>query len=77
MFIDDELVQIEGDVMNAVKITPCHDFEDYECGQRHHLPMKMVISRDGTMTKECGVYAGQDRLIVRKKVIEELRRKGL
>lgn len=63
--------------MNAVKITPYHDFDDYECALRHHLPGKTVICADGTMSKECGVYAGQDRFVVRKKVVEELKRKGL
>ena len=77
MFVDDELVKVEGEVMNAVKITPFHDFDDYECGKRHNLPGRKVINEDGTMTNECGIYAKQDRFVVRQKVIEELKRKGL
>lgn len=63
--------------MNAVKITPYHDFDDYECGLRHNLKGKVIIDEQGRMTKECGIFAGQDRFIVRKKVVEELKRKGL
>ena len=77
LFIDDELVEWNDTTHNAVKVTPYHDFDDYECGRRHHLPSKLVIDQTGRMTSECGVYAGQDRFTVRKKVIEQLRQAGL
>ena len=62
---------------NAVKITPCHDFDDYAFGQRHHVTGPRVISERGMMTSKCGVYAGMDRFEARKRVVEELQRKGL
>ena len=58
-------------------VTPYHDVDDYECGKRHQLPGKIVIDNTGKMTAECGVYSGQDRFIVRKKVVEQLKQAGL
>ena len=77
LFIDDELVEWNDTTHNAVKVTPYHDVDDYECGKRHHLPGKLVIDTTGKMTAECGMYSGQDRFIVRKKVIEQLKQAGL
>lgn len=62
---------------NAVKITPCHDFDDFEFGLRHQVTGPRVISERGLMTSCCGLYAGMDRFEARKHVVEELRRKGL
>jgi len=56
----------------AVKVTPSHDPNDYEIGQRHGLPEIQVIGQGGTMTEEAGDYAGQDRYACRKAVVAAL-----
>ena len=61
----------------AVKVTPAHDPNDYEIGQRHDLPEIAVIGLNGEMTENAGVYAGQDRYACRKAVVEALDRLGL
>lgn len=60
----------------AVKVTPSHDPNDYEIGQRQGLPEIQVIGLDGTMTDEAGDYAGMDRYACRKAVIEALEAGG-
>jgi valyl-tRNA synthetase len=61
----------------AVKVTPAHDLNDFEAGQRHHLPRIKVIDEDGGMTAEAGPYAGLDRFDARRRVVEDLKRWGL
>ncbi|MSS70169.1 MAG: valine--tRNA ligase [Candidatus Latescibacteria bacterium] len=61
----------------AVKVTPAHDPNDYEVGQRHHLPEILVIGLDARMTPEAGPYAGMDRYDCRKAVVEALQGQGL
>ncbi len=61
----------------AVKVTPAHDPNDYEIGQRHGLPEITVIGLNGEMTDEAGVYAGQDRYACRKAVVAALKNLGL
>jgi valyl-tRNA synthetase len=61
----------------AVKVTPAHDFTDYERGQRHKLPMINVLNRDGTLNDQAGKYQGIERLKARKQVVEELDKLGL
>ena len=56
----------------AVKITPSHDVNDFEMGQRHHLPEVVVIDDYGKMNKNAGKYEGLDRFDCRKQVIEDL-----
>ncbi len=61
----------------AVKVTPAHDPNDYEIGQRHDLSEIAVIGLNGEMTEEAGAYVGQDRYVCRKAVIEALDNLGL
>ena len=56
----------------AVKVTPSHDPNDYEIGQRHDLEQIQVIGFDGIMTAAAGEYAGQDRYACRKAVLTAL-----
>lgn len=56
----------------AVKITPAHDVNDFEMGQRHHLPQVVVMDDSGTMNEHAGPYAGMDRFACREKVVEDL-----
>jgi len=72
----DEMVDREFGT-GAVKITPAHDPNDFEVGRRHHLPEIDVMSDDGHMNAAAGAYAGLDRFEARKKIVEELKARGL
>ena len=61
----------------AVKVTPAHDFNDFETGKRHGLEQLTVIGLDGRMTAEAGPVAGLDRFEARKRVKELLAEQGL
>ncbi|MCR4437592.1 MAG: valine--tRNA ligase [bacterium] len=61
----------------AVKITPAHDFDDFQVGLRHHLPQVVVIDEDGKMTEEAGPYKGLDRTEARARVLSDLEKQGL
>ncbi len=61
----------------ALKITPAHDPNDFEIGQKHGLAIVKVIGEDGAMTEEAGQYQGLDRFEARKKVLEDLKEQGL
>lgn len=62
----------------AVKITPAHDPNDFEMGQRHQLPSLMIMNLDGTMNAEAGAaYAGMTREACRQAVVKELEAMGL
>ncbi len=60
----------------VVKVTPAHDVHDYEVGLRHGLPKVTVIDENGTMTDSAGSYKGMDRLVCRKKLVEQLSEEG-
>lgn len=60
----------------AVKITPAHDENDYQCGKRHDLPMISIIDKAGLITGDCGQFAGMPRFTARVAVIEALKAKG-
>jgi len=61
----------------AVKITPAHDPNDFELGRRHKLPAIDVMTDDGKMNANAGLYAGLDRFAARKKIVEDLQSRGL
>lgn len=61
----------------AVKLTPAHDPNDYEVGQRHSLPQIQVIGFDGHMTNEAGSFNGQERYKCRQGVVTALEEAGL
>ena len=62
----------------CVKITPAHDFNDYEVGQRHHLPLLNIMTLDATLNDEVPApYRGLDRSVARAKVIADLEALGL
>jgi valyl-tRNA synthetase len=73
---DDLLVDPEFGT-GAVKVTPAHDLNDYEAGQRNNLPSIVVIGPDGKMTEQAKQYAGLDRYEARKRVLEDLQAQGL
>jgi valyl-tRNA synthetase len=57
----------------AVKITPVHDFNDYEIGQRHHLEMINIMNSDGTINEHGGVFKGLSMIDCRLAVVEKMR----
>jgi valyl-tRNA synthetase len=75
--IADEYVESEFGT-GAVKITPAHDPNDYQVGQRHNLPQILVMNDDATMNAEAGAeFEGLDRFKAREKVIERFEELGL
>src|SRR3989344_664553 len=61
----------------VIKVTPGHDFVDWEIGQRNGLEVKNVIDFDGRLTEVAGPYGGLKVAEARKKVAEDLQAKGL
>jgi valyl-tRNA synthetase len=61
----------------ALKVTPAHDFNDYEIGQRHNLDMLNVLNRDATMNENAGSYAGLDRFECRDKLWADMTAAGM
>ncbi len=61
----------------ALKITPAHDFNDFEIGKVHSLDIVKVIDEEGRMNEHALHYKGMDRFEAREKIVEELRREGL
>jgi valyl-tRNA synthetase len=74
--IADEMVDREFGT-GAVKITPAHDPADFELGRRHKLPEIDVMTDDGRMNANAGAYAGLERFAARKKIVEDLKARGL
>lgn len=60
----------------CVKMTPFHDPNDFEIGQRHKLEMIQVIGLKGEMTAEAGKYAGMDRYACRKAIVADAEEQG-
>ncbi len=61
----------------AVKVTPAHDFNDYEVGKRHHLSFIEVLDQHARMNDKAGIYEGLDRFECRKRIVEDLQKEGL
>ncbi len=60
----------------ALKVTPAHDMNDYEIGQRHELEVIDVLNEDATMSEAAQFYIGEDRFVVRKKIVKDLEAAG-
>ena len=74
--VADEMVDINFGT-GVVKITPAHDFNDWEVAQRHNLEAIRVINHDGTMNHRAGRFEGMTVLEARKAVAEALKEKNL
>ena len=62
----------------CVKITPAHDFNDFEVGKRHNLEMLNILTKTATMNDNCPEkYRGMDRYACRKACVEDLKAQGL
>ena len=60
-----------------VKITPSHDPNDFEVGQRHNLGQCIVIDEEGKISEGYGKYSGLDRYVARKEMVKDLEALGL
>ena len=74
--IADEYVDMEFGT-GCVKITPAHDPNDFEVGRRHNLEEINILNDDGTVNELGGKYAGMDRYVARKAMVEDLEKMGL
>ena len=61
----------------AVKVTPAHDPNDFDLGERHHLPSINVMDDRAHINENGGPYAGLDRYAARKKIVADLEAQGL
>lgn len=61
----------------VVKITPAHDPNDFEVGERHNLPKINILNDDGTINENGGKFKGMDRYEARKQIVKELDEMGL
>ena len=82
--ISNRLIPIIGDEhadpefgTGIVKITPAHDPNDFEVGNRHNLERIVVINPDGTMNENAGKYAGLDRFACREELVKDLEEQNL
>ena len=74
--ISDEYVEI-GFGTGVVKVTPAHDPNDFEVGNRHNLPRLICMNEDGTMNSLAGKYEGMERFACRKAIVKDLTEAGL
>src|SRR5690606_32417080 len=72
----DEYVSIEFGT-GALKVTPAHDLNDYELGQKHNLPTIDILNDDGTLNEKAQLYVGQDRFAARRNIVKDLQEAGL
>lgn len=61
----------------CVKITPAHDPNDFEVGNRHNLERINILNEDATLNENSGKYEGLDRFEAREKIVEDLEKEGL
>ena len=60
----------------CLKVTPAHDLNDYELGQKHNLPVIDILNDDGTLNEKAQILIGEDRFIARKKIAALLEADG-
>jgi valyl-tRNA synthetase len=61
----------------ALKVTPAHDINDFNLGQKHKLPVIDALTPDGKISEAAGAYVGMDRFACRKQIIKDLQEQGL
>jgi valyl-tRNA synthetase len=83
-FINREIPVIADDYVDnefgtgCLKVTPAHDVNDYEIGQRHNLPVIDTLNDDGSLNEKCELpkFFGKDRFAVRKEIVKDLKATG-
>jgi len=73
--IADEYVDMEFGT-GCLKVTPAHDRNDYDLGQKHGLTVINMLEEDGRVSAEAGFYVGQDRFEARKSIVRDLEASG-
>ena len=73
--IFDEYVDMEFGT-GALKITPAHDINDYQLGDKHGLETIDILNDDGTLSEAAKLYIGKDRFVVREEIAVDLKAKG-
>ncbi|MBT3418123.1 MAG: valine--tRNA ligase [Flavobacteriales bacterium] len=73
--IFDEYVDIEFGT-GALKITPAHDINDYQLGDKHGLETIDILNDDGTLSEAAQLYVGKDRFVVREEIAADLKAEG-
>jgi len=74
--ITDDYVTVEFGT-GALKVTPAHDMNDYQLGQKHNLEVVDIFNDNGTLSEAAQIYIGEDRFAARKKIVAELTEKGI
>jgi valyl-tRNA synthetase len=73
--IEDDYVDMEFGT-GCLKITPAHDINDYEIGLRHKLDVIDIFNDNGTLSPAAQLFVGEDRMEVRKKIVDDLDKAG-
>ncbi len=73
--IEDEYVDMEFGT-GCLKITPAHDINDYEIGLKHNLESIDIFNDDGTLSEKARLFIGEDRFVVKEKIVPELEKAG-
>ena len=60
----------------ALKVTPAHDLNDNQLGQKHGLEVVDVLNEDGTLSEAAQIFVGEERFVARQKIVQELEAKG-
>ena len=60
----------------CVKVTPAHDLNDFDLGQRHNLPLINIMNKDGSLNENAGEFQGEDRFVARENVVQRLEADG-
>ena len=74
--IEDDYIDLEFGT-GVLKVTPAHDINDYNLGEKHQLPSIDVLNDDGTIAEAAGMYIGMDRFACRKLIAKDLEDAGL
>lgn len=61
----------------ALKVTPAHDINDFNLGQKYNLPVIDALTADGKISEAAGAYVGMDRFACRKEIVKDLQEQGL
>lgn len=73
--VPDDYVDIEFGT-GALKVTPAHDMNDYQLGQKHGLEVIDVLEDDGRLSAAAQIFVGEDRFEARKKIVAQLKEEG-
>ncbi len=73
--ITDDYVTMEFGT-GALKVTPAHDVNDYQLGEKHKLEIVDILNEDGTLNEAAQIFIGEDRFEARKKIVKELETTG-